>query len=54
MQAKLIFYEHMKNEFIPQLISLGFTGTELNYRRITNEVINIVHIQEHHGGRHYY
>lgn len=52
MQAKLIFFEHLKNEFIPKLNSLGFAGTELTYRRITNEVINVVHIQEHYAGHH--
>lgn len=50
MQAQLIFFEHLKKEFFPKLNSLGFTGTALNYRRVTHEVVNIVFVQEHHAG----
>jgi hypothetical protein len=50
MQARLIFFDCLKSEFIPRLISLGFSGDDKTYRRIRGEIISMVTIQEHRAG----
>jgi len=50
MQARLIFFDHLKNEFFPRLTSLGFSGDGKTYRRIRGEIISMVTLQEHRGG----
>lgn len=50
MQARLIFFEHLKSEFNPQLTSLGFSGDDRTYRRVRGDVISMVNIQEHRRG----
>jgi len=52
MQARLIFFDCLKSDFIPRLISLGFSGDDKTFRRVRGDVISMVTIQEHRtGGR---
>ena len=50
MQARLIFFDYLKSEFIPRLNSLGFCGDDKTFRRIRGAVISMVTLQEHRGG----
>lgn len=50
MQARLLFFDHLRSEFFPRLTSLGFSGDEKTYRRICGDILSMVTIQEHRGG----
>jgi hypothetical protein len=50
MQARMIFFDCLKSEFIPRLISLGFSGDDKIFRRIRGDIISMVTIQEHRAG----
>lgn len=50
MNAKEIFFNVLKEEFIPKLRSVGFKGSRQNFRRINGEVINTINIQVTSGG----
>jgi len=45
MSKKQIFYEILKNEFSPKLREVGYQGSGQNFRRVSNETINVVNIQ---------
>ncbi len=50
MQAKLSFYECLRNEWIPKLHELGFSGTEQVCRRKNGPIIYIVNLHDHRDG----
>ena len=50
MDKKKIFFSILKQELSPKLRGIGFKGSGQNFRRINNEVVNIVNIQVHRYG----
>jgi len=48
--ARKIFYALLREQFAPELRSLGFKGSGGNYRRIRGEVINTINIQGNRYG----
>lgn len=51
MSKKTIFFDVLKQELSPKLRGLGFKGSGQNFRRVKNEVVNIVNIQiDKYGG----
>lgn len=45
MNAKEAFFNCLKSEFAPKLRALGFKGSGQNFRRIRDEVIQVLNIQ---------
>ncbi len=45
MDAKKEFFDIVKKEFAPALRDVGFKGSGQNFRRVQDEVINVVNIQ---------
>ena len=45
MNAKEAFFNCLKSEFAPKLRAIGFSGSGQNFRRIRDEVIQIVNVQ---------
>ncbi len=43
--AKILFYDLLKQEFAPRLREVGFKGSGIHFRRIRGEVINTINIQ---------
>ena len=50
MDSKEIFYNQLKEEFIPLLRDSGFTGSGQHFRRIKGEVVNAINIQNNKYG----
>ena len=45
MDNKKIFFEVLKEDFIPRLKEIGFEGSGQNIRRVKGEIINTINIQ---------
>jgi len=50
MDTKQIFYNQLKEDFIPVLRESGFKGSGQNFRRVTGEVIHAINIQNYKYG----
>ena len=50
MDKKEIFFSILKQELSPKLREIGFKGSGQNFRRINNEIVNIVNIQVNRYG----
>jgi len=45
VEAKDIFFNCLKSEFVPKLRAFGFKGSGQNFRRFRDEVIQVINIQ---------
>ena len=53
MNNKDEFLQVIKDEFAPRLRDIGFKGSGHNFKRINNEIINIINIQVNKYGGSY-
>lgn len=47
------FLQILRNEFAPRLREIGFKGNERNFKRVDNEIINVINLQANKYGGSY-
>lgn len=45
MDYKKLFFDQLKDDFIPQIRDAGYKGSGQNFRRIQNGVVHAINIQ---------